>query len=83
MSATQYCAYAFVTVVGVALLEGVDVGLVEIVREGVGAGAVVEPQPLSSKADAKIEAVKTAEFLDFFIPQIYLVSVQVEKVATM
>lgn len=69
--------------VGVGLLDGVEAGLVEIVWGGVGVGAGDEPQPLKSRMAAIAEAVRTAEFLDFFMPQIYLVSVQVEKDAAM
>ncbi len=48
---------------------GVDVGLVEVECVGVGVGDF--PQPLKSRADATSEAAKTADFLDFFIAQIY------------
>lgn len=57
--------------VGVGLLDGVEVGLVEVECVGVGVGVGDFPQPLRSRADATSEAARTADFLDFFITQIY------------
>lgn len=73
MSLTQYCAYALVTTAGVALVEGVDVGLVEIVCGGVGVGVGVgfELQPLKSKTKATEEATKDTEIRDPLMFQIY------------
>lgn len=59
------------TTVGVVLLVGVDVGLVESVCVGLGVGDGDCPQALKSRADAASEAAKTADFIDFFIAQTY------------
>jgi len=86
VSATQYCAYAFVTTVGVgvALSDGVVDGLVEMVCGvvGVGVGEADLPQPLTRRTNDN-EAVRTAYFLDFFMSPIYPVCIEVETDATM
>lgn len=76
MSATQYCAYAFVTTVGVGVAEGVGVGLALVgVADGVGVGdgEGEELHPLKSNTTATDEAAKDTEIRDFFMHQIYLV----------
>lgn len=71
------------TTVGVGLLDSVEVGLLEVVCVGLGVGEGDFPQPLKSRAETTSEAAKTADFLDFFILQIYPVQVEVEKDAAM
>lgn len=57
--------------VGVALPDGVEVGLVKIVCVSVGVGVGDLLQPLKSNTNATDEAAKETEIRDFLMLQIY------------
>lgn len=76
VSATQYCAYAFVTFVGVA--DAVAEAIEERDREWVGAGDGEELQPVKSN-----NAAATMENVDLFTGSIYRLYFQVKNQSSM